>query len=148
MNRFLKHKLTIAFVGIFLVLAFPSFSLTAHAAPPAKCDAKTETAVKALGQDTAYTCCPKNVSNVAAKDRAKACLFEKYLNPIINFLAALVIVVVIIGIIYGAVLVSSSGGDPQKAASGKNHIRNALIGLLAYILFYAFVQFLMPGGKL
>jgi hypothetical protein len=43
--------------------------------------------------------------------------------------------------------VSSSAGDPQKSAQGKEHIRNALFGLLAYILLYAFLQFIIPGGR-
>jgi hypothetical protein len=92
--------------------------------------------------DDGHSCCPPGSTDY------KSCLFKKYINPFITFLSALVVVVVIIGIIYGAVLVSSSGGDPQKATSGKNHIRNALLGLLAYILFYAFLQFMLPGGKL
>jgi len=77
-----------------------------------------------------------------------ACLFAKYLNPIINLLSAVVGLVVVIGVLFGAIQVSSSAGDPQKAANGKGHIRNALLGLLAYILLYAFLQFIIPGGSL
>jgi hypothetical protein len=74
-------------------------------------------------------------------------LFTKYINPLITLLSAVVGVVVVIGVIYGAIQVSSSAGDPQKSAQGKEHIRNALFGLLAYILLYAFLQCIIPGGR-
>jgi hypothetical protein len=61
-------------------------------------------------------------------------------------LSALVGIVVVIAVIIGAIEFISSGGDPQRVASGKQHITNALIGLFAYILLFAFLQFLIPGG--
>lgn len=97
------------------------------------------------------SCCPNTQAFQQATndgEKAKACLFGKYLNPVINLLSAVVGVVVVIGIIVGAVQFSSSAGDPQKAANGKNHIRNSLLGLLAYLLLYAFLQFIIPGGTI
>lgn len=88
------------------------------------------------------TCCPDQATS------AKACLYAKYINPTINLLSALVGVAVVIGIIIGGIQFSSSAGDPQQAAKGKAHIRNALIALFAYLFLYAALQFLVPGGKL
>lgn len=88
------------------------------------------------------TCCPKG----SAKN-ATTCLFAKYVNPVINLLSALVGIVVVIAIIIGGIQFSTSAGDPQKAAAGKKHIANALFGLLAYLLLYAFLQFIVPGGQ-
>jgi len=106
------------------------------------------TAITAAGQSVSRSCCPASVAGTTESKRPMACLFAKYLNPIINLLSAVVGLVVVIGVLFGAIQVSSSAGDPQKAANGKGHIRNALLGLLAYILLYAFLQFIIPGGSL
>jgi hypothetical protein len=90
-----------------------------------------------------HSCCPKG-----ANGSANSCLFAKYINPVITLLSVAVGVVAIIGIILGAIQYSASGGDPQQATTGKRHIRSALIGLLSYLLLYAFLQFLLPGGLL
>ena len=79
---------------------------------------------------------------------ASTCLFTKYINPAIALLSAAVGVVVVIAVIYGGIEYTSSGGDPARVASGKKHIISALIGLLAYLLLFAFLQFIIPGGIL
>lgn len=86
------------------------------------------------------TCCPPG------KTDAVSCLYAKYLNPLIALLAAVVGVVVVIGIVYGAIEYITSNGDPQRAASGKKRIINALVALVAFLLLYAFLQFIVPGG--
>jgi hypothetical protein len=75
-------------------------------------------------------------------------LFTKYINPLIQVVSALVGVAVIAGIIWGGIEYITSAGDPQRAASGRKHIVNALIALVAYGLLYAFLQFMVPGGIL
>lgn len=87
--------------------------------------------------------------NVTSSDerKNKLCTFiDGYINPFIKLLSALVGIVAIIFIIFGAIQVSTSAGDPQKSANGKNHIRNALIGLVAYVVLFAFLNWLIPGG--
>jgi hypothetical protein len=148
MKHSLKHKLAmfgilvglLAFSAVPIASASPSSYLEGDAI---KC-ASTETPIVTGGQAKPHSCCPKTVKNKTATN----CLFGKYLNPVINLFSAAVGVVAVIGIIVGAIQFSSSAGDPQKAANGKNHIRNALFGLLAYILLYTFLQFLVPGGLL
>lgn len=73
-------------------------------------------------------------------------IVNKYINPFITMLAGLVGIVAVIAIIIGGIEFSSAGGDPQKAANGKRHIRNAIIGLVAFIFFWAFMQWVIPGG--
>lgn len=95
--------------------------------------------------------CPATKNSCAydtSTNNGPNCLFTTYVNPVVNLLSALVGMVVVIGIIFGAIEYTSSGGDPSRAASGKKHIVNALIGLLAYILLYAFLEFIIPGGIL
>lgn len=140
MSHFIKHKLALAVVslGIVFVLVAP---MAAAVAPTGDngCPAG-QARVEDLN-----SCCPKQSSG---KYTAGSCLFTKYINPLISLLSALVGVVVVIGIIVGAIQFSSSAGDPQKATNGKNHIRNALIGLVSYLLLLAFLEFLVPGGSL
>jgi len=74
-------------------------------------------------------------------------LVQKYVNPIINkFLAPLAILAVVIGVIWGGIQYTTSAGDPQKTAAAKGKIQNALLGLVAFILLYAFLNWLIPGG--
>jgi hypothetical protein len=87
-------------------------------------------------------------SCVESEAGANDCGFvDKYINPFIKLLNVLVGIVAIIFIIFGAIQVITSAGDPQKSANGKNHIRNALIGLVAYIILAAFLRWvLLPGA--
>lgn len=65
---------------------------------------------------------------------------------IINFLAVGVGVVVVGGIVYGALLYTTSNGDSSKAQQGITTIVNAVIGLLLFIFTYAIINYLVPGG--
>jgi hypothetical protein len=75
-------------------------------------------------------------------------LINKYINPFINFLAALVGVVVVVSIIMGAIMYGSSGGDPGKVTAAKERIRNAILALVAFLFLYTGLNFLIPGGLL
>jgi hypothetical protein len=175
MKYTLKQKISVYLSAFVFVIGLSAVSLpgTASALTAADCAPGTklssskdiccptgQTGVHVHGQGVNRSCCPTDAVNRAKADSdknndaqrdgltAKYCLFSKYLNPVINLLSAVVGVAVVIGVIYGAIQVSSSAGDPQKSAKGKEHIRNALLGLMAYILLYAFLQFVIPGGKL
>lgn len=73
-------------------------------------------------------------------------LIEKYLNPTINFLAIIVGLVVTISIVAGGIQYSSAGDNPQATAKAKSRIVEALLGLLAFLLLYLGLQWIMPGG--
>jgi hypothetical protein len=88
------------------------------------------------------TCCPSDAQS------AWSCLFAKYASPVVELLSGLVGLVVVVAVIVGGVEYSTSAGDPQRAASGKSHITNALLALIAYAFLYAFLQFIIPGGLL
>jgi hypothetical protein len=173
MKYFIKHKLFLCFgvmvlLGSFVLSTTPVSALEQKDCPTGTkllnkddtiCCPSGQKPAQVHGQGVQRSCCPAAAVDKAIADgkgsasitdgyMAKYCLFSKYLNPLVNLLSAVVGVVVVIGIIVGAIQFSSSAGDPQKAANGKNHIRNALIGLLAYILLYAFLQFIIPGGRL
>lgn len=165
MNRFIKHTvvLTFLFLGLATLgatlpggsggVTIPKVSATDHLKscpsgytgdPTMVCCPPGQTVI---GEDR-KTCCPSSaLRGVAAKDQPAACLYAKYINPVIRLLSALVAVAVTLGIIIGGIQVTTSAGDPQKSAIGKNHIRNALLGLLAYLLLYSFLRFIVPGAN-
>ena len=148
MKHFLKHKgLRLGFVvllGVFAGLWMPISQSVLAEPVPVDYVADVTCPSGQTVQNDGNTCCPSNIP----QNNAMACLFAKYINPAIQLLSALVGVVVVIAVIMGAIEYSSSAGDPQKANSGRQHITNALLALLAYILLYAFLEFLIPGGFL
>ena len=75
-------------------------------------------------------------------------IFSKYLNPFIKLLSFMTGIAVVAGITIGGIQYSASGGDPQKAAKAKTHIRNSIIALITFFFLYAFLKFLIPGGSL
>jgi hypothetical protein len=76
----------------------------------------------------------------------KCDLVQKYINPLINALAAGVGIAVTIAIIWAGIEYSSSGGDPQKISIAKNRIRNAIISLVLFFFLWSLLNFLVPGG--
>lgn len=92
------------------------------------------------------SCADASNCDVSCNDAENCNLITKYVNPFIIFLSASVGLAVVIGIIWGAILYSTSAGDPQKVAQAKDKIRNALIALIAFIFLFAFLQWLLPGG--
>jgi hypothetical protein len=94
---------------------------------------------------TCYVAASKTTSP-ACSDLSNCPLIKNYIEPFINFLAALVGVAVVFSIIVGGIQYSSSGGDPSKVSAAKNRIRNAIIALVTFIVLYAMLNFLIPGG--
>lgn len=71
---------------------------------------------------------------------------EDLLYSLIRFLSAGIGVVLVIFIILAGIQYSASEGNPEATQNAKNKIRDAIIGLFIYLIAYAFVQFLVPGG--
>lgn len=69
-----------------------------------------------------------------------------YVDEAINLLSAVVGIIVVAVIVFSGIQFSTSGGDPQKVASAKTHITNAVIALVAFLLLWAFLNFIIPGG--
>lgn len=70
----------------------------------------------------------------------------KDINQIVNFLSAGVAVVVVGVIIVGGIQYSMAGDKPEAVSAAKQRIINGLIALVAFILTFAFLQWLIPGG--
>lgn len=93
--------------------------------------------------------CDKDGNNCTIKncDQDENC--KKITSTLVaatNLLSALVGIIAVAMIVFGGIQFSTSGGDPQKVASGKKHITNAIIALVAFVFLWAFLNFLIPGG--
>lgn len=64
----------------------------------------------------------------------------------INILTAGVGIAAVGGIVYGAILYTSAGGSQEQTKKAMGIITNVVIGVLAYALMYAALNFLVPGG--
>lgn len=65
---------------------------------------------------------------------------------VINFLAVGVGIAVVGGIAWGGWIYASSNGDAGKAKEGRMIVINAVIGLVLFLVLWAAVNFLVPGG--
>ncbi|HYH75064.1 MAG TPA: hypothetical protein VD735_03815 [Candidatus Saccharimonadales bacterium] len=95
------------------------------------------------GKPDDKTCCPTDSANPPT---GKSCLFDRYINPLVALLSALVGIVVVGSVIFAGIQYSASAGDPGKAAAAKSRITNSLLALAAFIFMFAFLQWLIPGG--
>lgn len=67
-------------------------------------------------------------------------------TTILNFMSISVGILVVGGITAGGIMYSASGGNPGRKAQGTKIIGNAVMGLVLYLLLWAIIQFLIPGG--
>lgn len=65
---------------------------------------------------------------------------------VINFLSVAVGLAVVGGVTVGGIMYSTSGGSPGKTQQGVKIIVNSLLGLVLWLLLWAIIQFLIPGG--
>ena len=68
------------------------------------------------------------------------------LLTITNWLAIGVAIAVVGGIVYGAIMYTTSGGNQEQAHKAIGIIRSAVIALILYFAMWSFLNFLTPGG--
>lgn len=64
----------------------------------------------------------------------------------INILTAGVGVAALAGIVYGAILYTSSGGSQEQVKKAMTIFTNVVIGVVAFAGMWALLNFLIPGG--
>lgn len=70
----------------------------------------------------------------------------KDIQKFVNFLSALVAVVVIGSIMVGGIQYAMGGDNAEKVGAAKKRISTSLFAFLVFILTFAFLQWLIPGG--
>lgn len=71
-----------------------------------------------------------------------------YLREILKFCSRALGVVVLLMLVYGGFQYVTSFADPARVKAAKDHIQNALIALLLFLMAFAILNFLIPGGIL
>jgi Type IV secretion system pilin len=70
----------------------------------------------------------------------------RWLNILVNALAVLIGIAATIMIVVGGLQYVTARDNPQAVQAAQERIRNVIIGLVTFIFFYAFIQWLIPGG--
>lgn len=121
MNRFKQFLLValgVCSIGVAMPVLLPSY---VHAGPP-----------------TSVQVCPSG---------GKCDSFiVKYVNPFVTLLTIVIGVVAAISIVVAGIQYASAGSDPSKVQKAKDRIGQTLLGLVAYLLLFSFLNFLVPGG--
>jgi len=93
--------------------------------------------------DTAIISC-ENVDT--SKDGVENTGLWSLLLTAINILTAGVGVLALGGIVYGAVLYSAAGGNPEQVKKARTVFTNVVVGIVAFAAMYALLNFIVPGG--
>lgn len=68
------------------------------------------------------------------------------IEMVMSIMTAGVGIVAVGGIVYGGLLYASAGDKADQVQKSIGVIKNVVIGLIAYAVLFAFVQYLIPGG--
>lgn len=74
------------------------------------------------------------------------CGFHEVLSGILRFMGFLVVPVCVIVIIFGGISYSVAGSNSEAINKARQRIAAGVLALLTYILLYAFLNWLIPGG--
>lgn len=68
------------------------------------------------------------------------------LDQIIKFLSAGVGIIIVGSIIVAGIQYAMGGNQPQVLTAARNRIINSILALFAFLLIFAFLQWIIPGG--
>jgi hypothetical protein len=124
----------------FLFVAVASLGVSAAALSPVQAQQKCgEVDTSIIGGDV---CNGVNEKSGNAEDSAA----WKILLLVLNIMTAGVGILAVGGIVYGAILYTTSSDSQEQTKKAKDVIRNVVIGILAYAGMYLLLNFLIPGG--
>lgn len=71
-----------------------------------------------------------------------------YLKPVLQFLSGAVGAVVVLLVMIAGIQYIISNGDPSAITNAKNRLINAITALVLFVLAFAILSFVVPGGIL
>lgn len=89
-----------------------------------------------------------NGGNCVSNTKASGGAIVNYLRGWLLLLSGLVGTVVMVVIVVAGIQYITSAGDPGLVKAAKQRIFNAILALVLYLMMYAILQFLVPGGIL
>lgn len=125
-----KQTVKMALLGIVMLLGI-SFAVVSPALAASSCG-DVDTIIISCTQDGS-----KGVENSGAWG---------ILITAINILSAGVGILAVAGIVYGAILYTTAGGSQEQLKKAYGIFTNVVIGVLAFALMFALLNFLVPGG--
>lgn len=138
----IKQKIHSVVFGIFLLLGVTVFSLSG-ATVTAACDESDERCCG--GVATSIISCSEGDGS-GGGGQAQGTGIWYILLLVINIMTAGVGVLALAGIVYGAVLYTSAGGNAEQVKKAMGIFTNVVIGVVAFAGMYALLNFLIPGG--
>jgi hypothetical protein len=69
-----------------------------------------------------------------------------YVRQLIQLLSGAVGIIVVLMLVIGGFQYITSAGDPGQVKSAKSRITNAITGLVLFVLMFALLNYLIPGG--
>lgn len=91
--------------------------------------------------------CPAGQEQIS-NDPAGGGAIVYYLKEILRLVNELVGAIIILVIIIAGIQYMISAGDPTKVKAAKGRLTNAFTALILYMLMFAILNFLIPGGVL
>lgn len=82
------------------------------------------------------------------QDDGKGCGVYTVLNTVVDILSIGVGILGVVGITIVGIQYLTAGSNEQQTAKAKRRMAEIVVGLIAYAALYAFMQWLLPGGKL
>ena len=82
------------------------------------------------------------------QDDGQGCGIYTVLNLVVDILSIGIGIVGVIGITVAGIQYLTAKGNEQQVTKAKRRIFEIVIGLIAYVVLYAFTQWLLPGGRL
>jgi hypothetical protein len=93
---------------------------------------------------------PDDICNAADKPasggKAEDTGVWKLLILVINIMTAGVAILAVVGIVYGAVLYTSAGGNQEQVKKARTIFTNVAIGIIAFAAMWSLLNWLVPGG--
>jgi hypothetical protein len=81
-------------------------------------------------------------------DSGKKVCISDLIAEFMKFLTGLAGIAAVVGIVFGGIKISMAQGNPGQLDQGVKAILNAVLGIVVYILMFAIINFMVPGGIL
>ncbi len=139
--------------GAFVTVA-PHVALAAEPAPPAAPEAPAPPGIQ---DDPAPAGCAKGQVKIAlpiigsshcVDNGADGGAIIVYLKAILKLLSGAVGGVIVLMLVVAGIQYITSAGDPTAVKSAKNRIMNAIMALVLFLMMFAILNFIIPGGIL
>jgi hypothetical protein len=69
-----------------------------------------------------------------------------YLVMVIQYFSSAIVIVIVLMLVIGGIQYITSAGSPGAVKAARDRITNAIIGLILFMLMFAVLNFLIPGG--